>query len=224
MVGEIRDQETAEIALSCSQTGHMVLSTLHTNDSVSAIMRLADLGVPAALIASSMTAVIAQRLIRRLCHCRHEAPMTPQFAARLSIGGFSDFEDRMLVPVGCPDCEGTGYKGRVGVFEILVVDDELRHLIRSNASPADMRNHIRSSGLRTFQEEALDKVRQGLTSLEEVFRVVRFAADSPSRCRVCKRNLTPDFLLCPYCGTDRMAPPSKEEPVAGLRPVLKGDE
>jgi type IV pilus assembly protein PilB len=222
MVGEIRDQETAEIALTASQTGHMVLSTLHTNDSVSAIMRLADLGVPAALIASSMTAVIAQRLVRKLCACREEAAMSPQYAARLSAGGFTEFEGKMLVPVGCPACDGTGYKGRVGVFEILTLDEELRQLIRAAASPAQMHSHIRTTGLRSFQEEALDKVRQGLTSFEEIFRVIPFNADHPSRCSSCKRHLTPDFLLCPYCGAKRAGSKAEEEAGAQLQPVGKG--
>jgi type IV pilus assembly protein PilB len=224
MVGEIRDAETAEIALTASQTGHMVLSTLHTNDSVSAIMRLADLGVPAALIASSMSAVIAQRLVRKLCSCHNETPIAPQYAARLAASGFSDCGSKMLVPVGCPACDSTGYKGRVGVFEMLVFDDELRHLVRTGASPAQMHSHIRASGLRSFQEEALDKVRAGLTSLEEIFRVVPFSADSSARCRSCKRHLTPDFLLCPYCGTERMGLRAREESSEKLEPVGKGGE
>jgi type IV pilus assembly protein PilB len=223
MVGEIRDAETAEIALTAAQTGHMVLSTLHTNDSISAIMRLADLGVSPSLIAASMTAIIAQRLVRRLCSCREEVAMTPQFAARLSAGGFSDFESRMLVPAVCPACDGTGYKGRVGIFEILILDEELRYLIRSNAQPAVIRNHVRSSGLRSFQEEALDKVGEGLTSLEEIFRVISFTAAAPSRCRVCQRHLTPDFLLCPYCGADRMGPRAKDDAATRLTPAAKGD-
>jgi type IV pilus assembly protein PilB len=223
MVGEIRDAETAEIALTAAQTGHLVLSTLHTNDSISAIMRLTDLGVSPSLIAASMSAVIAQRLVRRLCSCRDEVAMTPQFAARLSAGGFSEFESKMLVPVGCPACDGTGYKGRVGIFEILVFDEELRYLIRSNAPPAEIRSHVRASGLRSFQEEALEKIRQGVTSLEEVFRVIPFIAASPSRCRVCKRHLTPDFLLCPYCGADRIGAQGKEDRAARLKPVAQGD-
>jgi type IV pilus assembly protein PilB len=223
MVGEIRDSETAEIALSAAQTGHMVLSTLHTNDSIAAISRLIDLNVSPALIAASMTAVIAQKLIRRLCECRGEAPLSPQFAARLLAAGLTGIGSRIHVPVGCPKCDQTGYKGRVGVFEILLINDSIRALIRSNASPSEIRNAIRSQGIRSFQEEALEKVKEGLSSLEEVFRVIPFNADAPSGCRVCKRHLSPEFLLCPYCGADRMGLASGEAVVSSLHPIGKGD-
>ncbi len=223
MVGEIRDSETAEIALTAAQTGHMVLSTLHTNDSVAAIMRLIDLNVSPALVAASMTAVIAQRLLRRLCDCRDEAPITPQFAARLSAAGLSAIGSRMNVPVGCPKCDETGYKGRVGVFELLLFNDQIRSLVRSNAPPGEIRNAIRCSGIRSFQEEALEKVRMGLTSLEEVFRVIAFNPDVPAGCRVCKRQLSPDFLLCPYCGADRVGPQASEDVVSNLQSAAKGD-
>ena len=223
MVGEIRDAETAEIALTAAQTGHMVLSTLHTNDSVAAIMRLIDLNVSPSLVAASMTAVIAQRLVRRLCDCRDEVAITSQFAARLSAAGFTDIESRMYVPVGCSKCDETGYKGRVGVFELLLFNDHIRSLIRSNAPPNEIRNVIRGSGTRSFQGEALEKVRAGLTSLEEVFRVIPFSPDAPARCRVCKRHLNPDFFLCPYCGADRMEPQKNDDDVSKLQSVAKGD-
>jgi type II secretory ATPase GspE/PulE/Tfp pilus assembly ATPase PilB-like protein len=170
-----------------------------------------------------MTAVVAQRLIRRLCDCRGEAPITPQFAARLAAAGMTGIGSRMHVPVGCPKCDQTGYKGRVGVFEILSLNDSIRALIRSNAPPSEIRNAIRSSGIRSFQEEALEKVNLGLTSLEEVFRVIPFNADVPASCRVCKRHLSPDFLLCPYCGADRLGPQGGEDGVSKLQPVAKGD-
>src|SRR6202035_3853670 len=223
MVGEIRDAETAEIALTAAQTGHMVLSTLHTNDSIAAITRLIDLNVAPALVAASMTAVIAQKLVRRLCECRGEAPISAQFAARVSAAGLTGIGSRIHVPVGCPKCDQTGYKGRVGVFEILLFNDSIRSLIRSNAPPSEIRRAIRTLGIRSFQEEALEKVKEGLTSLEEVFRVIPFNADAPSGCRVCKRHLSPDFLLCPYCGADRMGPQSGEDAVSALHPVGKGD-
>jgi len=223
MVGEIRDSETAEIALTAAQTGHMVLSTLHTNDSVAAITRLIDLNVSPALVAASMTAVVAQRLVRRLCECRKEAPIASQFAARLSAAGFTEIESRMLIPAGCPKCDGTGYKGRVGIFELLTFNDQIRTLVRSNAPPGEIRNAIRGLGIKSFQEEALEKVRAGLTSFEEVFRVIPFNAYAPSSCRVCKRHLNPDFLLCPCCGADRMAPRAGEAAVQELQSMTKGD-
>jgi type IV pilus assembly protein PilB len=223
MVGEIRDTETAEIALTAAQTGHMVLSTLHTNDTIAAIVRLIDLNVSPTLVASSMSAVIAQRLVRRLCECRDEAPITPQYSARLSAAGFNDFESRMFVPVGCAKCDETGYKGRVGVFELLIFNDQLRTLVRSNAPPNEIRNAIRSSGTRSFQEEALDKVREGLTSLEEVFRVIPFTPDAPLRCHSCKRQLSPDFFLCPYCGAERTQLRTRADAASNLHPAIKGD-
>jgi type IV pilus assembly protein PilB len=223
MVGEIRDAETAEIALTAAQTGHMVLSTLHTNDSAAAITRLIDLNVSPSLVAASMTAVIAQRLVRKLCDCRDEVPITPQYAARLSAAGLAGIESRMLIPVGCSKCDETGYKGRVGVFELLLFNDPIRALIRSNAPPSEIRNAARCSGIRSFQEEALEKVRAGLTSLEEVFRVIPFVPNAPASCRVCKRHLNPDFLLCPYCGADRMDSQSKDDVASNLESVGKGE-
>ncbi len=137
--------------------------------------------------------------------------------------GLTGIGTRIHVPIGCPKCDQTGYKGRVGVFEILLFNDSIRALIRSNAPPSEIRNTIRTMGIRSFQEEALEKVKEGLTSLEEVFRVIPFNADAPSGCRVCKRHLSPEFLLCPYCGADRMGPPSGEAVVSSLHPVGKGD-
>jgi type II secretory ATPase GspE/PulE/Tfp pilus assembly ATPase PilB-like protein len=200
-----------------------VLSTLPTNDSIAAIMRLIGLNVSPALVAASMTSIIAQRLVRRLCICRDEVAITSQFATRLSAAGFTDIESKMYVPVGCSRCDETGYKGRVGVFEILLFDDQLRSMIRSNAPPNEIRNVIRGSGIRSFQEEALDKVKAGLTSLEEVFRVIPFNPDVPAVCRVCRRLLNPDFLLCPYCGADRMEPQTHDDAVSNLHSVAKGD-
>jgi type IV pilus assembly protein PilB len=206
MVGEIRDVETAEIALSCSQTGHMVLSTLHTNDSVAAITRLLDLGVPPFMIASSLSAVLAQRLVRRLCVCQREVPISPDFLALLLSANVQDFGNTMFVPVGCPACQGTGYKGRVAICEILSVNEQTRFAIRSGASPDEIRTMARSEGMRLMQEEALEKARVGLTSLEEVFRVIPFESiPAAVRCEKCNRNVAPVFLFCPHCGADRRA-------------------
>jgi len=204
MVGEIRDFETAEIALSCSQTGHMVLSTLHTNDSVAAIIRLMDLGIAPFMIASSLSAVVAQRLVRRLCVCQREAPISPDFAALLLSANVQDFGNKMFVPVGCPVCQGTGYKGRVGIYEILLVNEQTRSAIRTSASPDEIRKMARTEGMRLMQEEAVEKARVGLTSLEEVFRVIPFESIPASvRCEKCNRDVAPAFLFCPHCGADR---------------------
>jgi type IV pilus assembly protein PilB len=200
MVGEIRDTETAEIALQASQTGHLVLSTLHTNDSVSAITRLLDLNLPAFVIASSVTAVIAQRLVRKLCACRDEVPMAPEHAARLLAAGIVDFGNVMYLPVGCPNCDNTGYKGRVGIYELLMLDEQIRVSVRSNFRDDEIRNLARSGGMKLMQEDALEKVRLGITSLDEVLRVVPFEQATILRCRNCGKSLAPTFLFCPYCG------------------------
>ncbi len=183
MLGEIRDSETAEIALTAAQTGHLVLSTLHTNDSVSAITRLIDLNVPPFLVSSSVSGIIAQRLVRRLCTCRDEVAMSPEYQARLLAAGVEDVETRMYIPVGCSLCDDTGYQGRIGIYEVLVADEGICSAIRAGAEPHEIRNLARSNGMRLMQEQALTKVRMGLTSLDEVLRVVslRKLPTSPAR-------------------------------------------
>jgi len=200
MVGEIRDQETAEIALQSSQTGHLVLSTLHTNDSVSAITRLLDLNVPAFMIAASVTAVVAQRLVRKLCTCRTEVAMGNEHAERLLAAGIVDFERKMYVPAGCALCDNCGYKGRIGIYELLLLDEQIRAAVRSGMRDEDIKNMARSGGMRLMQEDALEKVKQGITTIEEVLRVVPFDNAIAVRCRACGRALAPAFLFCPYCG------------------------
>ena len=120
MIGEIRDLETAEIAMKAAQTGHMVLSTLHTNDSISAVARLLDLGIPEYLIASSVTGILAQRLLRKLCACHSYKQVTPDYGERLAAVGWIQPPDRIAWPEGCAACDHTGYKGRVGIYELLV--------------------------------------------------------------------------------------------------------
>jgi type IV pilus assembly protein PilB len=200
MVGEIRDGETAEIALRASQTGHLVLSTLHTNDAIAAITRLLDLKIPAFLVASSVTAIVAQRLVRKLCRCRKEAPLTPEHASRLLTAGLVDFGDHTYVPVGCPECDDTGYKGRIGIYEVLLPDEHIRAAIRSGIRDEEVRTLARSAGMRSMQEDALTKVSSGMTTLEEVLRVVPFESAVAHRCRNCGRALASTFLFCPYCG------------------------
>ncbi|HET7183838.1 MAG TPA: ATPase, T2SS/T4P/T4SS family [Terriglobales bacterium] len=200
MVGEIRDQETAEIALQAAQTGHLVLSTLHTNDSIAAITRLLDLNVPSFLIAASVTAVVAQRLVRKLCACRDMAPMTEDHAQRLLAAGIVDFDSNAYVPVGCTECDNSGYKGRVGIYELLLMDEQIRSAIRAGARDEEIRNLARSGGMRLMQEDSLEKVKQGITTMEEVLRVVPFDNAVTVRCRNCGRALAPAFLFCPYCG------------------------
>ncbi len=201
MVGEIRDAETAEIALQSAQTGHLVLSTLHTNDSISAITRLIDLKVPPFLVASSVTTVIAQRLVRRLCECRDEALMTEEQSSRFLTAGIVDFGTKIHTPAGCGKCDNSGFKGRVGIYEVLVLDEQIRSAVRSGMRDEDIRNMARSGGMRLMQEDAMDKVKNGVTTLDEILRVVPFENVQALRCRTCGKSLAPAFLFCPYCGT-----------------------
>jgi type II secretory ATPase GspE/PulE/Tfp pilus assembly ATPase PilB-like protein len=201
MVGEIRDAETAEIALQAAQTGHLVLSTLHTNDSVAAIARLLDLNVQPFLIASSVTQIIAQRLVRKLCvKCRTQDTISGEYAGRLLAAGIVDFENKMYIPVGCSECDGQGYKGRTGIYEVLNFDEQIRISVRNATRDEELRNLARSGGMRLMHEDALEKVRQGITTLEEVMRVVPFDHGASLRCRNCGKGLAPAFLFCPYCG------------------------
>jgi len=172
MVGEIRDSETAQTALTAAQTGHLLLSTMHTRDSITAIERLIDLNVPPYLVASSVTAVIAQRLVRRLCGCRDEAAASPEYADAKKAAGIAEFKGKMYVPVGCPACDNTGYIGRLGIYEMLVFDEGVSEMVRSGAAPVGIRRGAQANGMRSLQQDALLKVNLGLTSLEEVMRVV----------------------------------------------------
>jgi type IV pilus assembly protein PilB len=201
MVGEIRDTETAEIALQSAQTGHLVLSTLHTNDSVAAITRLLDLNIPGFVIASSLTAVIAQRLVRKLCTCRQEVPVTAEYSSRLLAAGIVDFDNTMFIETGCGRCDNTGFKGRVGIYETLIMDEQIRACVRSSFRDDEIRNLARSGGMKMMQEDALNKVKAGVTTIDEVLRVVPFEQTTAiSRCRSCGKALAPAFLFCPYCG------------------------
>jgi len=201
MVGEIRDRETAEIALQAAQTGHFVLSTLHTNDSIAAITRLLDLHIPPFLISSSVTAIIAQRLLRKLCECRKEVPISSEYAARLLLAGIVEFGDKMYVPGGCNICDDTGYKGRCGIYEMLYLDEQIRVALRSNLRDDEMRSLARSAGMKLMQEDAVDKVTRGVTTLDEAMRVVPFESLATLRCTFCHKTLAPVFQFCPYCGT-----------------------
>ncbi len=213
MVGEIRDRETAEIVMKAAQTGHLVLSTLHTNDSVSAIVRLLDLGIPGYLISSSVTGILAQRLVRRLCPCHGLRPATPEFVARLAQVGLSLPPVAMAVPIGCDKCNQTGFSGRIGIYELLRVDDSIRSIVRTSGNIDHIRDTARSNGMRLIQEDALDKVLNGTTTLEEILRVVPMdAASSHVECVKCSQHILPSFKFCPSCGTRCMLKASPNRP------------
>jgi type IV pilus assembly protein PilB len=206
MIGEIRDKETAEIALKAAQTGHLVLSTLHTNDSISAVTRLLDLGVPAFQIANSVTGIVAQRLIRRLCACHQEIPANPEYNSRMRAGGIVDPPEMERSPVGCEACDLTGYKGRIGIYEMLELNDSIRLAIRSGGRNDEIRALARQNGMKLMQEYALARVLEGVTTLEEVHRVIPFEPIVSKCCSACSGEISPAFLFCPYCGAEVEAP------------------
>ena len=177
MVGEMRDGETAKIATQASLTGHLVLSTLHTNTAVSAITRLKNLGIQPYLIGSALNGIMSQRLVRRICgQCKE--PYSPTAEELLKIG-------LREVPVkmgfykgkGCNACDRTGYRGRTGVFEILVLNSEIRELIANNAAEDAILKAAVSAGMRHLIEDGVEKARQGITSIEEILRVLSLRED-----------------------------------------------
>jgi type II secretory ATPase GspE/PulE/Tfp pilus assembly ATPase PilB-like protein len=179
----------------------LVLSSLHTNDSVSAVTRLMDLKVPGFLIASSVSCVIAQRLVRKLCFCRSEAPIRAEYAARMAAAGITDIGDKMYVPTGCSACDNTGYKGRVALYEMLLMNEPIRNAIRSGVQDKEICTLARSNGMRLLHEDGLLKVRLGLTTIEEIARVVGFSEETALRCLNCSKPLPSDFRFCSACGT-----------------------
>ena len=177
MVGEIRDLETASISINASLTGHLVLSTLHTNDSTSAIARLENIGVKRFLIASGIRAVIAQRLVRRLCEsCKQAFSLQLHHVTALrgeeGLQGVVAYE-----PVGCRECRHTGYKGRIGVFELFVLDDELRLFINEGMTASTLRSHAKARGLKTLWDDGVEKVLAGHTSISELLTTLTPESD-----------------------------------------------
>lgn len=170
MVGEIRDTETAGIALQASLTGHLVLSTLHTSDAVESAVRLVDLGVEPWIVANALTGILAQRLVRLVCkNCQELVALD---------GDLLDGEDvilpkgsKVVKPKGCQECLRTGYKGRTGIFEVVMVDDDMRELIKHKASPREYKQLLKKRGIATLRRIGLMKVKEGLTTVEEVVRV-----------------------------------------------------
>jgi general secretion pathway protein E len=172
MVGEMRDQETAEIAVQAAMTGHLVFSTLHTNDAVGAIPRLLDLGIPEYLVAATVEGVLAQRLVRRVCaECAEPYQPNPQSAALLA--GHPVGTVRQLRGRGCAACRGSGYRGRVGLFELLPVTDAVKDAITRRASRGELRALATSEGMLPLRSDGWAKVEAGLTTVEEVLRVVQ---------------------------------------------------
>jgi len=169
MVGEIRDPETANIAINAALTGHLVFSTLHTNDAPSAIARLVDIGVQPFLVSSAVRAMIAQRLVRKVCpNCKAPVELTVAEVKSLGIDPTQLAGATVMQGVGCEKCKGMGAKGRMGIFEMFVVDDEVRHMVNTRATTVDLRKRAREMGMRTLREDGIRKVLSGMTTAEEV--------------------------------------------------------
>jgi type II secretory ATPase GspE/PulE/Tfp pilus assembly ATPase PilB-like protein len=171
MVGEIRDSETAEIAIRAALTGHQVFSTLHTNDATGAVTRLLDMGIEAFLLASSLEGVLAQRLVRRLCPaCRIESPVAPVMRQKIEALSNRPIEGVFYTGRGCEECRNTGYRGRIGIFELLSLTPELKEMILQKRSNAELKATAQK-GMMTMHQDALQKAADGMTSIEEILRV-----------------------------------------------------
>lgn len=205
MVGEIRDKETAEIAIKAAQTGHLVLSTLHTNDSISAVTRLLDLGVPGFQIADAVTAVVAQRLVRRLCQCKYTAEPNQEYLNAVMLAGMVQRPTDRVMPGGCEKCDFSGYRGRIGIYELLNFTDPIRQATRRATGNDEIRTLAARGGMKFMQERGLELVKQGITTLEEIQRIVPFAQLPPDTCATCGREVSANFVYCPYCGSKRVA-------------------
>ena len=171
LVGEIRDLETAEIAVQASLTGHTVFSTLHTNDAPSTITRMKDMGVPTFLITATVEAILAQRLVRRICpECREEVEPSPDMLLEIGLDPKECGDKKFYRGLGCSTCSNTGYKGRIGLFELMMMDDELREMINSDANTDDLRNTAQKKGMRLLRDIGIRYMFEGITTLEEVVR------------------------------------------------------
>ena len=174
LLGEIRDHETAQIAIEASLTGHLVLSTLHTNDAPSAVTRLTEMDIEPFLVGSALDCVVAQRLARRLCdRCKAPSELDPEYVARLRFR-YDPNQPRPVVyePIGCQSCSNTGYRGRIAVHEVMTVTEEIERMAVARSSSAEIGRVAREQGMITLREDGWEKAKAGLTSIEEILRVV----------------------------------------------------
>jgi type II secretory ATPase GspE/PulE/Tfp pilus assembly ATPase PilB-like protein len=201
LIGEIRDGETAEIAFRAAMTGHLVLSTLHTNDAPATITRLIDLGVPRYLVAAHTAGVLAQRLVRALCPaCRSRGRPPLAHALQLALPAETCDDPAWWLPAGCPACRGAGSHGRISLFETLIPDRAAREQIGASASENTVRMAAVHAGLVSLLSDGLAKARAGLTTLEELGRVLEPDELAPSVCSACARVRPAGFPCCPFCG------------------------
>ena len=197
LLGEIRDKETAQIAFQAASTGHLVLSTVHTNDAAGAVTRLLDLGLEPYAIASALNLVVAQRLVRQLCPtCSKPAEVDPETKRQLHL----DDATGVKQAVGCTQCRHNGYRSRLGVYEMLPMTAAMAKLVEAGAGESMVRQQARTEGLHTLLDDSVEKLRSGLTSVEELQRVVQIAQESGGQqCPGCQKEIAEDYSVCPHC-------------------------
>ena len=201
LLGEIRDGETAKIAMQAAQTGHLVLSTLHTDNAPSVVTRLMDIGAEPYVIASALVGVVAQRLVRRLCvHCRRQYTPPAETLRLLNIAEADAATIPFYKSVGCDQCNHTGYRGRIGIYEVMRVTDKLRRLITVKSTEDQLREEAVAGGMITLGEDGLAKVTSGITTPEELLRVVTEVREMRTLCSGCGSAVGVDFNACPQCG------------------------
>jgi type IV pilus assembly protein PilB len=211
MVGEIRDGETAKIAIESALTGHLVLSTLHTNDAPSTVNRLLKMGVEPFLVASSVNLIMAQRLARRVCQsCGTSADQPDEVVQALHVPakhpGYRKGD-------GCPTCRHSGYAGRVGIYEIVPISGPIARLIESGAPESGVRQQARTEGFSTLTNDAMQKLTTGMTTGEDILRVVQIAS-AEHRCETCRKSYAEGQATCPHCGTAIVSVPTGSEPAS----------
>lgn len=210
MVGELRDNETAEIAMKAAMTGHLVMCTLHTNDAVSSISRLVDMGIPNYMISSSLTAIVSQRLVRAVCReCRESYTASSADLKKLEFEADNEEKINLYRGRGCDYCHGSGYFGRTGIYEILVMNTISKELVSAGRDADLIEASARTSGMKLIWEDGRDKILAGLTTLEEVQRVVQRRDVESNVCVSCGQTNKEDYNACPYCGYERSVRCSK---------------
>ncbi len=217
LVGEIRDQETARVAFQAAQTGHLVLSTLHTNDAAATITRLLDLGIEPYVIASSVNLIMAQRLARRVCQsCALGCDASDELVAMLRLPKLHPGYRR---GEGCGACRQSGYASRVGIYEVVPIGGTIARMIEGGALESQVRQQARAEGFSTLTDDAIQKVTSGVTTSDEILRVVQIAA-SESVCRACQKRFPHGQPKCPHCGAAEGVPETRSAPAPATAPVV----
>ena len=200
LVGEIRDLETAEIAFRAAMTGHLVISTLHTNDAISTVTRLIDMGIPRYMMASSVIGIVAQRLVRQICpKCKVKTHVAEDSLKRLNINLASFDKLNFYRGEGCNYCRFTGFYGRTGIFEVLPFRPKIREIISSGGTEEQIRLLVQGQSIANMGDDGINKVKTGITTIEEALRVIEVEEDIRILCPQCEKPLHLDFVVCPYC-------------------------